>query len=120
MARRIALFFALVLSMVSSVSFGDCILSTEEITKTAWHFDRGDGSTVARRIKLLPGGQIDGHSHPNQSRWGVEGKMIVFYDESGKPSTLFNTFKREDGRWIISGPFLLWGKTTHVLRELKE
>jgi hypothetical protein len=30
-------------------------------------------------------------------------------------STRFDTFRLEGGRWVISGPFLLWGDITHVL-----
>jgi hypothetical protein len=69
-------------------------------------------------MRLLPGGQIAGATHPNESRWAIVGKELLFYDSAGKVSTRYNVFRQEGGRWVISGPFLLWGKITHVLKEM--
>jgi hypothetical protein len=46
------------------------------------------------------------------------GKELLFYDSAGKVATRYNSFRQEGGRWVISGPFLLWGNITHVLKEM--
>jgi hypothetical protein len=75
---------------------------------------------LASKMRLLAGGRIEGASHSNESQWAVVGNELLFYDSSGKVATRYNSFRQEGGRWVISGPFLLWGNITHVLREIAE
>jgi tetratricopeptide (TPR) repeat protein len=94
----------------------------KELTSIEWQFGRGDGSVIGN-MKLLSQGRISGYTHPNETSWGYEGSNLIFYHESGKAATRFNSFKKENGKWVISGPFLLINNCTtsnciHVLREM--
>ena len=92
--------------------------SSNILTSKAWQFGRSDGTVLASKMRLLPDGQIEGATHSNESRWAIVGKELLFYDSAGKVSTRYNSFRQEGGRWVISGPFVLWGKITHVLKEV--
>jgi hypothetical protein len=94
--------------------------SRDILTSKVWQFCRSDGTVLASKMRLLPGGRIEGGTHSNESQWAVVGNELLFYDSSGKAATLYNSFRQEGGRWVISGPFLLWGNITHVLREVAE
>ena len=94
--------------------------SRDILTSKVWQFGRSDGTVLASKMKLLPGGRIEGATHSNESQWAVVGNELLFYDSSGKVATRYNSFRQEGGRWVISGPFLLWGNITHVLREIAE
>jgi hypothetical protein len=45
--------------------------------------------------KITCHGTIEGYSHENESRWGLEdeGQTLVFYNQEGSPSTKFNLLK---------------------------
>jgi len=88
----------------------------EELINKVWWFGRPDGGANTTQMRLLSDGRIVGYSHPNEKRWAIEGNALVFYGADGKPTTRFNNFRREKGRLIISGPFLLDDRT-HILRE---
>jgi tetratricopeptide (TPR) repeat protein len=92
--------------------------SSNILTSKVWQFGRSDATVLASKMRLLPGGQIEGATHSNESRWAIVGKELLFYDSAGKVSTRYNSFRQEGGRWVISGPFVLWGKITHVLKEV--
>lgn len=95
--------------------------SIQLLMKKIWQFRGGsDGSMIiADRIRLLPGGGIDGYYHPNEARWGIEHGILVFYTERGEPSCRFDTVDRKDGRIILSGHFLLEPGLIDVLREVQ-
>jgi len=90
------------------------------LTSKVWQFGRSDGTVLASKMRLLAGGRIEGATHSNESQWAVVGNELLFYDSSGKAATRYNSFRQDGGRWVISGPFLLWGDITHVLREIAE
>ncbi|MBN2429764.1 MAG: DUF4214 domain-containing protein [Deltaproteobacteria bacterium] len=94
-------------------------LTRNELVNSTWQFGRGDGSKIAGNLKLLANGRLTGHYHPNESRWSFNGQTLTFYHSSGKPSTTFSSIKKEKNRWIISGPYLLSGNITHVLKQNK-
>lgn len=102
-----------------------CALSDGTATESSgfvyseWQFGRADGSVIANRIRLLPGGKIDGYYHPNEDHWGVERGVLVFYHKSGKPSCRFSSSRTENGRLVLRGPFLFNKTITHVLRSDK-
>jgi DUF1680 family protein len=83
-----------------------------------WRFGRADGSTISARVRLLPGGVIAGHSHPNEARWGTEDGAIVFFAQDGRASTRFVWVSRENGRTMLRGAFEFDRSITHVLSEL--
>lgn len=93
-------------------------ISPEELVGKVWEFGRADGTVLVRGMSLQADGSIDGSRHENESRWGTEGAVLVFYHSSGRASTRFTSFVKSDGRWTISGPFLLGGDITHVLKEM--
>jgi hypothetical protein len=97
----------------------DVKIPLEDFIGKVWEFGRADGSVIATGVRFLPDGRIDGYSYPNESRWGPEPNALAFYSTDGRTSTRFTSFTTVNGAWTISGPFLLYGNTTHVLREMK-
>ena len=88
-----------------------------DFTRRTWQFGRGDGSVIAGDIRLRPGGRIQGYYHPNESRWGLEGDIVVFYHKSGQATCRFTTMEKEGETLVLSGPFLPNPAFTHVLTE---
>lgn len=97
---------------------GQALPSDDVLTSRVWQFGRGDGTVLVAAMRLLPDGRIEGANNVNESRWAVAGGELLFFDAAGAVSTRFDAFRLEGGRWVISGPFLLWGDITHVLREV--
>jgi DUF1680 family protein len=92
------------------------------IVGKTWQFWREDASRAATilrpTIRLLPGGGFDRATHPNESRWGLEGETLVFYDANGVPSTRFTSIRMQNGRVQRRGSFLFDRSITHVLSEV--
>jgi hypothetical protein len=64
-------------------------------------------------------GTIQGHSHPNEARWGLEGDTLVFFAQNGQPSTKFTSIHTIDGKMKYEGKFLLSNQDiVHTLLEL--
>jgi hypothetical protein len=80
-----------------------------------WQFGRSDGTLLIASMRLLPDGRIEGANNVNETRWAVADGALLFFGAAGAVSTRFDTFRLEGGRWVISGPFLLWCDITHVL-----
>jgi len=83
-----------------------------------WRFGRADGSVIAARITLLPGGRIQGYSNPNEHHWGLENGKVVFYNASNQATTRFLTNKQEGDVTVLRGAFLPDPTTTHILFEV--
>jgi hypothetical protein len=92
-------------------------ISKEELNSITWRFAAEDGRFIGN-LKLMPGGNISGYSHENEARWGIEANNITFYNRHGIPSTRFSSFRKDNGKWIMTGPFLLGGNFNHVLIEV--
>ena len=77
-------------------------------------FSRSLGSELTE-LTLLPGGEIEGSFHANESRWRWEGGALWFLDEAGAPTTKFDT-RLEHGRraWMLGTH--LADQTAHALR----
>jgi hypothetical protein len=88
------------------------------LTSMVWQFGRSDGTLLVAAMRLLPDGRIEGANNVNETRWAVADGALPFFDAAGAVSTRFDTFRLEGGRWVTSGPFLLWGDITHVLTEV--
>ena len=86
-------------------------------TTVAWQFSRADGQVLAEQIRLRPDGTIEGHTHPNEARWGFEGDVLTFYTSSGAPSTRFTMHTELGGRQVLRGALLLDPSIHHVLTE---
>ena len=109
----------LVIFMIMNVGLAVPI-SRADLTSITWQFGRGDGSVISNNMHLVPDGTISGYSNPNERRWCIKGDELVFYNENGQAATRFNQFRKENGYWVIRGPFIL--PTTfnpyHVLKQL--
>lgn len=96
----------------------DLLLNRDILVKSSWKFGRGDGSIISSNYRLLNSGSMSGHYHPNESSWKFDGKVLTFYHSSGKPSTRFTSFRKDNNnKWILSGQFLLHPNITHVLQQ---
>jgi hypothetical protein len=93
-------------------------LAARPDTNGSWSFRRGDGSTIAARLSLLPDGGIGGHSHPNESRWGFDGDVLTFFGADGAPTTRFSSRVRRNGLQVLLGTFLPDPRIRHVLAQL--
>ena len=84
-----------------------------------WQFGGDDGTVIsAQHLHLQRDGSISGYTHPNESRWGFEGDVLVFYAQDGTPSTRFSWSQHwQDGRQILRGVALFDRRIVHVLRE---
>src|SRR5262249_15496997 len=87
------------------------------VSDKVWEFVRDPNTLIAGAVRLLPGGAILGHSHPNEARWGFEGDTLVFYSTQGIASTRFTSLRMQHGRPVWSGLFAFDSSVTHVLRE---
>jgi hypothetical protein len=90
------------------------------VTDKVWEFSRessGTPSLIADSVRLLPGGNVSGHSHPNEARWAFEGDTLVFYSAQGPASTRFTSIRMQHGRPEWRGRFEFDPSLTHVLRE---
>ena len=82
-----------------------------------WRFGRADGSLIAQNIRLRRDGTIEGYSHPNEARWGLEMGMLYFCREDGVVSTRFGIDRLKPAPAVLSGRFLFDENITHVLTE---
>lgn len=94
-----------------------------DVTATIWrlvHQLSGKAPEVVDdKIRLLPGGAIDGHSHPNEARWepGGEPGTLVFRAANGQVSTAFSADRAEDGLMRYHGTFAFDPSIRHTLEE---
>lgn len=94
------------------------VLTPEILTTTEWTFLHREGDIISPNVRLDASGRIEGIDHPNETRWGLEDNVLVFYDQYGRPSTRFTEVTREEGRLTLSGRLLLTDEVViHVLRE---
>jgi hypothetical protein len=82
-------------------------VTREYVTQRAWIFMHEEGDVIAPRVRLLPSGEIEGIDHPNETRWALEDGVLVFFHESGEPSTRFERMQWENGRAILKGRLIL-------------
>jgi hypothetical protein len=70
-------------------------------------------------LRLDSDGTIGEYENPNEAEWEVDeaGRLLVRSKE-GIVSTVFNKVSIIDGKYELSGPFMLYGEITHILREL--
>lgn len=96
-------------------------LTPEFLTDQRWRFLHAEGDVIAAPVRLAPTGKIEGVGHPNESRWGLEEGVLVFYDVNGRPTTRFTEVKQIDRKFVLSGRLLVPGHqpvVIHVLESL--
>lgn len=124
-SRFSGIFFCLMVFLVCNTSQASAVLEIQvsektdfpvsvdtekwpkRFTDTWWQFGNPAVGVYGKAVRLLPGGIIERYSHPNESRWGVEQGAVVFYHSSDKPSCRFTKIVEEQGKTVMSGPFLL-------------
>ena len=97
--------------ILSEVDFG--------IVDKTWQFwrEQPDTRILLSTVRLLANGTFDVATHPNETRWGMEGNVLVFYDASGAASTRFTSIRMGNGRVARRGEFLPDTRIRHVLSE---
>lgn len=97
-------------------------LTRQFLISRSWEFLHDKGDVISPQVRLDKSGKIQGVNHPNESSWRLEDGTLVFYHQSGVPSTRFSKMRRDAGKVILSGPLLLPGGhqpvVIHVLKEL--
>ena len=96
-------------------------LTQEFLTGHRWKFRHVEGDVIAALVRLAPSGEIEGVEHQNESSWGLEDGILVFYDINGQATTRFTEMKRIDGKVVLSGRLLVPGHqrvVIHVLEQL--
>lgn len=70
-------------------------------------------------LTLNANGTIGEYQNPNEHKWEIDdaGRLIIL-SEDGLISAVFNKISFHNNRYELSGPFMLYGKFTHILREL--
>jgi acetyltransferase-like isoleucine patch superfamily enzyme len=82
-------------------------LDLAAVPTMTWRLRRADGSQAVEPVRLLRGGRIWGHSHPNEARWAVEDGLLVLLDVHGTVSTRFETVTPTAEGPRFTGPFVL-------------
>jgi hypothetical protein len=84
-----------------------------------WQFCRGNGSVIARSIRLLRGGGIAPRLHSNEHAWRVHQGVLEFTNPQGAVSCRFDTVIRDArGVMTLQGAFRWASGVQHVLKEL--
>ena len=84
-----------------------------------WQFrrDSPDKRILLSSVRLLANGGFDVPRTPNETRWGMEEHILVFYDPRGAATTRFTSIRMRNGRVERSGTFLPDPSIRHVLSE---
>ncbi len=90
----------------------------ERLMDTTWSFAVRDGEVYAPFLRLRPGGRIGGYRHAHETAWARQGECLVFYDERGSPSTVFDRQVRSAGRMVLHGTYCGVNRTPHALTEV--
>lgn len=121
MKRLKVLFFILIVAFISTHSYAQIShipITDFELTELVWKYEKSNMGAIAN-IKLKAGGKIEGYSSFNESKWGVEDKELVFYNEAGQVSARFSNFERKNGKWVIYG-YLVQEGSSVFLKETDE
>ncbi len=93
------------------------ILRSEDLEERSFTFGRADGAVIAW-ITLGTGGRLHGYRHANEESWALRDGRLVFLDERGEVSTLFEEVVRDGGSLRMSGAFRRESSIRHVLSEV--
>jgi hypothetical protein len=71
-------------------------------------------------LTLEQNGTLTGSSSPNETSWKIDEKKkaLLFVRNDGVVSTKFTVFKKENGKLLITGNFMLANGIVHTLKEL--
>ena len=70
-------------------------------------------------LTLNADGTIGEYQNPNEYKWEIDsaGRLIIL-SKDGRISTVFNKISITNNKYELNGPFMLYGRFTHILREL--
>ena len=89
-----------------------------DVIGNCWRLLNAEGGVIVNAMRLLEDGRLEGHSHPNESSWGVDDDgHVVLLTHDGRVSTRFDHVERNDEGIRLVGSFLLdrSGPYEHVL-----
>jgi Flp pilus assembly protein TadD len=87
----------------------------------SWRFVRADGTKIAENIAFAHDGRLLNHRHENERSWKIESGVLKFRNSHGLTTTSFDEITiTQDGKRLLSGPFLLSKNITHILEEKNE
>lgn len=92
----------------------------DNISSLHFQMSREDGSYMIYPIRLLEGGEINGHFNDNEYTWKIYNGELYFYAKDGQASTAFGKPYIEDGMLTFTGSFLLipeWN-IKHKLKQI--
>ena len=84
---------------------------------TTWSYAATGGDVFAPFLRLLPDGRIGGHRHANEQSWESSGGCLVFLDERGVASTVFDRQIRSADRMVLQGRYRDANRTRRSLTE---
>ncbi len=71
-----------------------------------WRMSRAAGTHVIEPMILRVDGKILGSAHPNETSWEITDRGLMFFDDKGRPSTLFESIALANGQLRLEGWFL--------------
>jgi hypothetical protein len=83
------------------------VLTRDYLVGHTWTFSHEEGDVISPQVRLDASGAIEGIDHPNETRWGLEDGILLFFHANGKPSTRFNEVLWDDGRAVLKGRLLI-------------
>ena len=85
-----------------------------------WQFRRvtPEEQVLLKTVRLLPNGTFDVPTHPNETRWVMQGNTLVFFDANGVATTRFTSIRMRNGRVEWSGLFVPDSRIRHALNEV--
>lgn len=96
----------------------DALLVTELlIMQRAWRFGRGDGTTIARNVRLKRFGHVLGHDNENEFGWIIQNGRLEFQTAEGRTTCRFTAARfTAEGKLVMAGQ-LIGSDIVHVLEE---
>jgi len=97
-------------------------LTAEDVANKRFEFswrNPPDGELHLNGIMVLQAdGTIGEYRNRAEATWEVDeaGRLLIRHAD-GRITTVFNKIAREDGKLVLTGPFLIHGNFEHVLRE---
>ncbi|HOF01077.1 MAG TPA: hypothetical protein PK385_08420 [Spirochaetota bacterium] len=90
----------------------------KNISSIIWRFERLDGTVITNKVLLDKNYKLKYFKGINEESWGKSNNSIIFYNASKLKTTIFDKFEKINGKWALSGDFLLDKSIRHRLVEV--